>query len=641
MAVNYTLTVSDPTGALGSNASLLAKDIDFVMAYLGQYIFFQKPLDLQIVVKPSSDNPFHTDGLLPSIPAWVTSGGQATLAALVKGQTGVDPNGAVPDAGFTIYLGNDGTVKNYGASVWFDPNPQLGAIPVVPTGNHDFISIAIHEIIHCLGFASWPEMNAPWNQHTVLQGSVWYYSSAAIDKILGGRLPLDPLEIPGKAGDHIGNTSLSYQPVTSDLMYEFGNYEKNCWDIGQVDLLILKDLGWTVQNYESLPLVDPLDQFNLVGTAGNDTIQANKSSSVITALAGNDVVVLPNGTSNGNYLIDGGPGVDTLQLAPLSSQFNIVTYGGDFLLQSKDGSAGVSLLHSIESIKFGDKTITLSAPVDVIAATTIQNDYAGIARLALPLDQAMSVVNAINGGTLSEIQYVSSLLTQVANTSIPAVAVESSMYGAVGTSTEVTLLAAQFLPPQVANALSHGFNPQVYASEALGLVFAFNNENGSTAFANNFGPSHAGTPNTVAGDAAFAAAASTAIFGTASTVILVNAIQGYVANWKAFYTGNGIPGFAQPTADQVDLAARGAAWGDAVGLALANNLGPLPGQVTNFLQDAAQGTALYSASLASQPAHKPFQGEVAGLPPPPAGGLLGDVTVSMIGVGLDSAFNVM
>jgi hypothetical protein len=46
----------------------------------------------------------------------------------------------------------------------------------------------------------------------------------------------------------------------------------------------------------------------------------------------------------------------------------------------------------------------------------------------------------------------------------------------------------------------------------------------------------------------------------------------------------------------------------AVGIALANNLGPLPMQVTNFLEDAAQGIAVYSASLSSQPNHAPFQG---------------------------------
>ena len=64
------------------------------------------------------------------------------------------------------------------------------------------------------------------------------------------------------------------------------------------------------------------------------------------------------------------------------------------------------------------------------------------------------------------------------------------------------------------------------------------------------------------------------------------------------------------SADQVDLAARGAAWGDAVGLGLANNLGSLQAQATEFLMDAAQGNAMYSASLVGQPHHSPFQGEI-------------------------------
>jgi len=49
--------------------------------------------------------------------------------------------------------------------------------------------------------------------------------------------------------------------------------------------------------------------------------------------------------------------------------------------------------------------------------------------------------------------------------------------------------------------------------------------------------------------------------------------------------------------------------------------GPLNGQVLNFLKDAAQGTAVYSASLASQPGHASFQGggatalvQLAGVP---------------------------
>src|SRR5438046_1538319 len=70
------------------------------------------------------------------------------------------------------------------------------------------------------------------------------------------------------------------------------------------------------------------------------------------------------------------------------------------------------------------------------------------------------------------------------------------------------------------------------------------------------------------------------------------------------------PGTYIPTANQIDLAARGTAWGEAVGVALDNSLGPLKGQVVNFLDDAAQGTAIYSAPLSSQPNHAPFQGAV-------------------------------
>jgi hypothetical protein len=66
-------------------------------------------------------------------------------------------------------------------------------------------------------------------------------------------------------------------------------------------------------------------------------------------------------------------------------------------------------------------------------------------------------------------------------------------------------------------------------------------------------------------------------------------IDGWVSNWKAFYSNHGVPGISDPSTAQIDLAARGAAWGDAVGVALANDLGPLKGEVINFFLDAAQG----------------------------------------------------
>jgi hypothetical protein len=106
---------------------------------------------------------------------------------------------------------------------------------------------------------------------------------------------------------------------------------------------------------------------------------------------------------------------------------------------------------------------TVQLSLESFRAVTIQNDNFGITRTALPLDQATAEAKAIDASTTTETQYVNGLLSQVANTTIPAVAVKGSMYNAVGALDEVTKLLTQFLPAQVANAIQNGLNPQVYA----------------------------------------------------------------------------------------------------------------------------------------------------------------------------------
>jgi hypothetical protein len=243
-----------------------------------------------------------------------------------------------------------------------------------------------------------------------------------------------------------------------------------------------------------------------------------------------------------------------------------------------------------------------------VTPATIQTDYFGITRTALPLDQATTEANAISAGTTTEVQYVNTLLGQVADTTIPVVAVEASMYGAVGSSAVIASLVTNFLPGQIAYANQVGLDPVVFACLETALVFAFANETGSMSFANNFGPSNTAMPATAAGDAAFAAAATNAIFGSAQTANTANALLGYVNFLEGFFTANGIVGVQNPTADQIVIAARAGAWGEGVAIALENNLGALPGQVTNFLEDAALTAAIYSASLSSQPTAAPFQG---------------------------------
>src|SRR5262249_27327365 len=186
-------------------------------------------------------------------------------------------------------------------------------------------------------------------------------------------------------------------------------------------------------------------------------------------------------------------------------------------VQNNSTNTDITLMDAI-----GWNTVAPGTSTTSISATTIQNDYLAVTRTALPLDQAIMIVSAIDAGTQSETRYVNSLLAQVANTTIPAVAVEASMYSAVGTSAEVTLLAIQFLPDQAMYASQHGYDVQLFVSESLGLTFAFGDENGGTAFANKLGPLKPLMPNTAAGDSAAAAAIANTVFGSSVPPNLIN-----------------------------------------------------------------------------------------------------------------------
>jgi hypothetical protein len=290
----------------------------------------------------------------------------------------------------------------------------------------------------------------------------------------------------------------------------------------------------------------------IIGRNGDDHIEGFGGDDTLLGGAGNDVLV----GGGGNDSIDGGTGANTAVYSGKHTDYSFLQVSAN--LQVTDLRAGspngTDQVTNIQFFQFDDGV------------------YSFTSGQLIPQPQPMQL----------------------------AAAVEATMYNATGTAAEINSLITNFLPAQIANATSNGLNPQVYACEALGLAFAFGNETGSTAFANNFGPS------TIQSDAAFAAAACGTIFGAASTANLVNVMGNFVANWKAFYTLQGIPGNATPTVNQIDIAARGAAWGDMVGVELVSDIGPLNAQVMNFVDDIAQGTAIFGAPLLGQPIHQPF-----------------------------------
>ena len=95
-------------------------------------------------------------------------------------------------------------------------------------------------------------------------------------------------------------------------------------------------------------------------------------------------------------------------------------------------------MFSLEPLKGVDKPqmAIFVEHLEAVFAEDIQHYNLAITRSAIDFAQASTVADAINTTPQTEIQYVNSLLSQVANTTIPAVAVEASMYGVVGTSAE-------------------------------------------------------------------------------------------------------------------------------------------------------------------------------------------------------------
>ena len=170
---------------------------------------------------------------------------------------------------------------------------------------------------------------------------------------------------------------------------------------------------------------------------------------------------------------------------------------------------------------------------------------------------------------------------------------------AAPTPNTLALFTTQFLPAQVNFALANGFDPTVFAGQALGLALSTN-----AAFNTNY--------------VSLSATAFTSAVATL-TGLNANAISGWLANWTAFYTAN------PPTGASIQQAAYGATFGDAIGTALLNptpiaptnmpsglpdaRFSSLQNEVYNALKVNAEGTYVAGVALGALPQETPLQGE--------------------------------
>lgn len=359
----YTLTVADKQNLLDETTkALIRTNVDYVITQcLDRYIEWRGTLDFKVNIKTNTDffkevswakDLVNSDGCLPGTEmAWVGS----RKSNLIEATTGKDLNGAASDAGFTIYLGKDGTLKLFGVPLWLDPHPQHETTPVIPEGHYDFLSVALHEIVHTLAFDGVSDRASPLGRLSTARDGVYYFNGENTKALLGYALPITP--------DNHVVSSLCAPYRESGLMRDYGNYDANRWSIGRIELALMKDLGYNItDNLEGLPYTDIDDKFPEVqGSTAADYLYGDFQRNTFTGGAGNDT-------------IDGGAGDDVVVYSgPVVGYTITSTLAGYTITSAHDGEGTDTVIH-VESLRFADTVIALEdrTPPEDNAAPQVQ-----------------------------------------------------------------------------------------------------------------------------------------------------------------------------------------------------------------------------------------------------------------------------
>ncbi len=305
----FTLAVLDPLNLLPSDTKQhILRLGTHALDRLTQHITWKGIVDAEVHIRPASDNPNPTaNGLMPSITSLSWQNGSWSNDTLREMLTGEDPKPQAADAGMTIYLGNDGKIRNYGNLAWFDPSPLAFVPAAVPDGCFDFMGVFQHEVFHGIGFVAASREFAALT--TVINGNDFFIGQAS-QQLFGGPLPLAP-RINGVLQDHYGNTSLPGNTLSSGLMFQWGNYAGNRLDVGRLDLAVLQDLGIVVTNTQGLPLVDTLDSQAARTTLSRYTVDESSPSGTVVGvlgttagLAGTTYALATGGVDNSAFYIE-------------------------------------------------------------------------------------------------------------------------------------------------------------------------------------------------------------------------------------------------------------------------------------------------------------------------------------------------
>lgn len=163
------------------------------------------------------------------------------------------------EGGIMIFLDDKGDLTLGSDTFYLDQNP--GPDNIVPADQPSFFSAAVHELLHSMGLV-WMEGYGENSLPTEVREGVRYLVSPSVTSILPSGLPLSSHD----GGSHyVTDLNSTYDEMLfGGLMYDgrtepvdIGHYIHDVGaqqSIGQIDLAILKDLGYEVFEDPNLPL---------------------------------------------------------------------------------------------------------------------------------------------------------------------------------------------------------------------------------------------------------------------------------------------------------------------------------------------------------------------------------------------------
>jgi hypothetical protein len=186
---------------------------------------------------------------------------------LAEAKTGTDPNGA--EADILVEL----NTETYLPTVFFDPS-GAARTATLPADKEDFLSTALHELVHALGFQGYRTIfGADYGEFTIEfpagsgkflassydvltqfgsgdQADILFFTGAKAQAAYGGPVPLTSLGPDDATGEnffHLGNPMGSVgADLIPDLMNGIVFFPGTRYVVGDLDLAVLADLGWTL-----------------------------------------------------------------------------------------------------------------------------------------------------------------------------------------------------------------------------------------------------------------------------------------------------------------------------------------------------------------------------------------------------------